>query len=146
MPYRLLTRGPPTAPTALSNGPTVLECQLDWIVDAICKLREENYKSIEPTEEAEAGYKNLINVMASKTLFPLTSSWWTGGNIDGRQSQNLTYIGGIGAYEDLCREKLAGWEGFHVVAADTNVHHAADERFGSLSEISMKEKEEEVCI
>lgn len=105
------------APTALSNGPTILEAQVDFIVDAIAKLEEQHAKSIEPTQSAEKEWKTMIGAMNEKTLFPLTSSWWTGGNIPGKKAESLTYIGGINMYEKTCRETLDDWKGFHVVAA-----------------------------
>ena len=48
------------------------------------------------------------------TLFPLTSSWWTGGNIPGKKAEPLTYIGGIDNYEKQCRATMDGWQGFEV--------------------------------
>jgi len=115
----------PQAPTALSNGPTILECQVDFAIEAITKLEKENAKSIEPKVSAEAEWKTQINTMNDYTLFPLTSSWWTGGNIPGKKAENMTYIGGIDLYEKTCREKLTGWEGFNVVYAEKKPEIAA---------------------
>jgi cation diffusion facilitator CzcD-associated flavoprotein CzcO len=39
-------------PTAISNGPSGVEVQGDWIVDAIKKIQDENIKSINPTKDA----------------------------------------------------------------------------------------------
>jgi hypothetical protein len=63
-----------TAPTALSNGPTILESQVDFVVEAIAKLEAQQAKSIEPTRSAEEEWKKLITAMNEPTLFPLTSS------------------------------------------------------------------------
>jgi hypothetical protein len=49
------------------------------------------------------------------TLFPCTSSWWTGGNIPGKKAEPMTYIGGINNYEKQCRATMDGWKGFEVV-------------------------------
>jgi cation diffusion facilitator CzcD-associated flavoprotein CzcO len=38
----------PQAPTALSNGPSVIETQVDWIIEAIQKMKSENLATIEP--------------------------------------------------------------------------------------------------
>ena len=105
------------APTALSNGPTILECQTDFVVDTIAKLEEEHAKSIEPTRPAEEDWKKLIAAHNENTLFPLTSSWWTGGNIPGKKAESLSYTAGIDAYEKQCRETLQDWKGFTIVAA-----------------------------
>ncbi|KIX06716.1 uncharacterized protein Z518_04692 [Rhinocladiella mackenziei CBS 650.93] len=107
----------PQAPTALSNGPTILECQVDWVVDAIEKLEKEGVKSIEPKQEAQDAWGEMITSMSQQTLFPLTNSWWTGGNIPGKKVQMLTYTRGIGEYEPQCRETLDSWKGFEVASA-----------------------------
>src|ERR1700710_476713 len=90
------------APTALSNGPTILECQVDFAVDAIVKLEKERAKSIEPKRSSEEEWKRHIDSLNAYTLFPLTSSWWTGGNIPGKKAENFTYVGGIEMYEKTC--------------------------------------------
>ena len=87
----------PQAPTAFANGPTILECQTDLIVDAIKRLEfpEEGQpkgKSIEATKEAQDAWVNLVEEMAKPTLFPATSSWWTGANFAGRKAQMLTCV------------------------------------------------------
>ncbi|EXJ87480.1 hypothetical protein A1O3_04440 [Capronia epimyces CBS 606.96] len=108
----------PQAPTALSNGPTILECQVDFVVDSIAKLERENIKSIEPLHSAEVEWKQLITTMNDRTLFPFTSSWWTGGNIPGKKAEPMTYIGGIDNYEKQCRATMENWKGFAVVKED----------------------------
>jgi len=106
-----------TAPTAFSNGPTILECQVDMVVDTIAKLEKENAKTIEAEQGAQNEWCDLVAKMADQTLFPLTSSWWTGGNIPGKKPQMLTYVAGIDTYEATCREKLQAFQGFKVVTA-----------------------------
>lgn len=103
-----------TAPTALSNGPTILECQLDTIAAIITKLEKEGLNSIEATHSAEIGWKDMLSKMNEGTLFPFTSSWWTGGNIPGKKAENMTYIGGIDNYEKQCLATLDEWKGFEV--------------------------------
>ncbi|KAL4928081.1 flavin-containing monooxygenase [Aspergillus undulatus] len=104
----------PHAPTALSNGPTILECQIDFVVDAIAKLEAEGLQTIEPTAEAEDEWRLKINEAAKDTLFAETDSWWTGANIPGKKKELLTYILGIDNYEAECRESLKDWKGFVV--------------------------------
>lgn len=53
----------PQAPTALSNGPTILECQTSLVCDMIQSLRAQGAKSIEPTRDAELEWKTAINAM-----------------------------------------------------------------------------------
>ncbi|PSN64773.1 FAD/NAD(P)-binding domain-containing protein [Corynespora cassiicola Philippines] len=107
----------PQAPTALSNGPTILEAQTDFVCDAVAALRKQGVRAIEPTREAEDEWKAGMNAMIKYTLYPYTNSWWNTSNIPGKKAENQTYIGGIDGYEAQCREKMAGWKGFEVSAA-----------------------------
>ncbi|KAK3044397.1 hypothetical protein LTS18_001394, partial [Coniosporium uncinatum] len=107
----------PQAPTALSNGPTIIECQVDFVCDTIAKLEKEKAKSIEPTQQAQDEWRQAIHAMNEPTLFPFTSSWWTGGNIPGKKAEVLTYPLGINNYEKQVRDTMDGWKGFEVVAA-----------------------------
>ncbi|KAF2005814.1 FAD/NAD(P)-binding domain-containing protein [Amniculicola lignicola CBS 123094] len=107
----------PQAPTALSNGPTILEAQTTFICDTIVALRNQGLKSLEPTVAAEEEWKTAMNAMNEYTLYKYTDSWWNGSNIPGKKRENMTFIGGIDNYEMQCRSKMAGWIGFDVVPA-----------------------------
>ena len=82
----------PQAPTALSNGPTIIEAQVETIVDMVTKLEKENVKSIEPQKQAEADWKELCNTMMNHTLIPQTDSWWNGANIPGKKAESMIYV------------------------------------------------------
>jgi hypothetical protein len=103
------------APTALSNGPTIIEAQSDFVMSTITKLESENARYFEATAQAEDEWDGLIDTMANYTLLPLTNSWWNASNIPGKKPQQLTHPGGIQMYEKQCLEKLEGWQGFNVV-------------------------------
>lgn len=103
-----------TAPTALSNGPTIIEAQADFVTAAISKLEESNASYMEPQADAEKQWCAYVDAIARKTLFPETNSWWTGGNVPGKKVQMLTYILGLDQYEKECRDRLDRWEGFDV--------------------------------
>ena len=62
-------------PTAFSNGPTCVEVQGDWIVDAITKMRDEGIRTVEATHEAEEEWRGKVTELSNKTLFPGTNSW-----------------------------------------------------------------------
>jgi len=53
----------PQAPTALSNGPTIIEAQTDFICDTIKMLHQQGVKSIEATEEGERKWMDGIEAM-----------------------------------------------------------------------------------
>ncbi|KAI5361226.1 Putative flavin monooxygenase, FAD/NAD(P)-binding domain superfamily [Septoria linicola] len=108
----------PQAPTALSNGPTIIEAQVEMIVDAITKLESEGVKTIEPKREAEMEWKAALDEMSKYTLFPFTDSWWNGSNIPGKKAENMNYIAGIDVYEKQCRATFDDWKGFEVIKAN----------------------------
>ncbi|KAF2500378.1 FAD/NAD(P)-binding domain-containing protein [Lophium mytilinum] len=100
-------------PTAFSNGPSCVECQGDWIVDAMAKLRKEGITYIDATKEAEESWRKNVTELSDKTLFPGTSSWYMGANIPGKPREQLNYAGGIPLYNKECRESLDnGFAGF----------------------------------
>lgn len=88
------------------------------IADFISRLESSKAKSVNPTAPAQDQWVDLVDSLASKTLFPLTNSWWTGGNIPGKKIQMLTYCLGIQQYEATCREALDGLKGFTVEYED----------------------------
>lgn len=108
----------PYAPTALSNGTSMIELQCDFAVAAIKKILDspdsKKIKAIEALPEAEDEWARLVESQSEGTLFPLTESWWTGANIPGRKSQLLTYLDGMEKYEVDIRERLDRLEGFEV--------------------------------
>ena len=69
----------PQAPTSLSNGPPIVEIQIDWIHDAIKKMRDENIDAIDAKHEEADKWRKDIQDMNEQTLFPLTDSWYMGG-------------------------------------------------------------------
>jgi hypothetical protein len=103
-----------TAPTALSNGPTVIETQCELITNAIERMEKEDIRSIEPTSAAEDEWDSMIQQMNENTLYPLTNSWWNGGNIPGKKPQNLLHTAGVAVYGAQCKETLDSWAGFTV--------------------------------
>ncbi|KAF2268110.1 cyclopentanone 1,2-monooxygenase [Lojkania enalia] len=84
-------------PTAFSNGPSCIECQGDWIVDAMKKLKDEDIKYIDATRQAEEEWHRK----------------YMSANIPGKPREQLNYAGGIPLYEKECREVLEnGFQGF----------------------------------
>jgi hypothetical protein len=112
----------PLAPTALSNGTTIIEVQCDFASAAIEKMLASDerqgdgrkIKSVEARAEAEDEWEAYVAAQNAQTLFPLTESWWTGANVPGKKPQMLTYLKGLAAYEQEIRAKLDGWDGFDV--------------------------------
>lgn len=105
----------PHGPTLLSNGPSSVEVQGRWIVDAIKKINREGIKYINPTAEASKEWKAKINELSNATLFPTTRSTYMGGNFPGKAFEQTNWTGGIPAYKEELRAVLPTLKGFKVV-------------------------------
>lgn len=68
-------------PTAFSNGPSCVECQGDWIVDALAKVRKEGITFLNATREGEERWRQNVAQLSEKTLFHNVSSWYMGGEL-----------------------------------------------------------------
>ena len=66
----------PQAPTALSNGPTIIEAQVETVVDMVKKLEAENIVALEAQKAASEEWKQALDAMSKYTLIPYTDSWW----------------------------------------------------------------------
>ncbi|KAH6683863.1 hypothetical protein B0J14DRAFT_389 [Halenospora varia] len=104
----------PQAPTALSNGPPVIESQVDWIISAVSKMEEDGIKTIEPQKAFAEKWRKDIQDMNAMTLYPLENSWYMGANIPGKVREQLMYLGGVDAYNVAILDALIGWKGFDV--------------------------------
>jgi len=112
----LFTVAGPLAPaTALCNMTTCLQQQVEWVTDCIRYLREHNRTVIEPTADKEAEWVQHHDEVANTTLVVKTRSWYMGSNVKGKPRRLLSYIGGVGAYRQICEEvKQSGYEGFAI--------------------------------
>jgi len=80
----------PQSPTALSNGTTIIEAQVETAVDMIAALEKQNAKSIEAQPDAAAAWKKGIADVENMTLLPQTSSWWNAANVPGKKVEGMT--------------------------------------------------------
>lgn len=66
-----------------------MECQGDWIIDALAKLRKENITYLNATRVAEKDWNRKVTELSDKTLFPISDSWYMGANIPGKKREQL---------------------------------------------------------
>jgi cyclohexanone monooxygenase len=103
----------PGSPSVLSNMMVSIEQHVDWIADCVAWLRAHRLDCIEATQVAEDAWVEHGNEVAHKTLYPLANSWYMGVNIPGKPQVFMPYIGGVGAYREICDEVAAdGYRGF----------------------------------
>ncbi|OJJ34693.1 hypothetical protein ASPWEDRAFT_39769 [Aspergillus wentii DTO 134E9] len=105
----------PHGPTLLSNGPSTIEMQGRWIADAIKQIERKGIKYINPTDESSKAWKEKINMLSDRTLFPTTRSTYMGGNVPGKPFEQLNYSNGVDRYLLEIRAVLPDFKGFDVV-------------------------------
>ncbi|OCK74929.1 FAD/NAD(P)-binding domain-containing protein [Lepidopterella palustris CBS 459.81] len=113
-PNLLFTYGP-QAPGALSNGPSSIEPQSDWIVKVLEYMRDNSLKKIDVLKEAEDSWRELVNAQSARVLKHNIDSWWMGANIPGKPREALNYGGGLPLYIKTINDVFNnGLEGFKV--------------------------------
>src|SRR3977135_3546893 len=108
----------PGSPSVLSNMIVSIEQHVDWIADCIGYMRERDLDAMEARKDAEDSWGGQCNEVARGTLYPQANSWYMGANIPGKPQIFMPYIGGVGAYRQICNDVAAkGYEGFAMTAA-----------------------------
>jgi len=109
----------PGSPSVLSNMMVSIEQHVDWITDCIGYMRDRGFEVMEAKKEAEDNWVAHVNEVAHTTLYPRANSWYMGANIPGKPQIFMPYIGGVGAYRQICNDVAAkGYEGFAMTAAE----------------------------
>ena len=108
----------PGSPSVLSNMMVSIEQHVDWITDCLSFMRDRGFEAMEATKAAEDKWVAHVNEIAYTTLYPQANSWYMGANIPGKPRIFMPYIGGVGAYRQICNEVAAkGYDGFAMTAA-----------------------------
>ena len=109
----------PGSPSVLSNMIVSIEQHVDWIAECIGYMRARDLDAMEANKDAEDNWVAHVNEVASTTLYPQANSWYMGANIPGKPQIFMPYIGGVGAYRQICNDVAAkGYEGFAMTAAE----------------------------
>jgi cyclohexanone monooxygenase len=109
----------PGSPSVLSNMIVSIEQHVDWIADCLTFMRDRGHAMIEATTDAEEKWVAHVNEVANMTLYPQANSWYMGANIPGKPRIFMPYIGGVGAYRQICDEVAAkGYRGFAMTAGE----------------------------
>jgi cyclohexanone monooxygenase len=108
----------PGSPSVLSNMMVSIEQHVDWITDCVAWMRDRGLDIMEANRDAEDKWVAHVNEVAHTTLYPQANSWYMGANIPGKPQIFMPYIGGVGAYRQICNDvAAAGYEGFAMAAA-----------------------------
>ncbi|MGY3622910.1 flavin-containing monooxygenase [Bradyrhizobium sp. USDA 10063] len=116
----------PGSPSVLSNMIVSIEQHVDWISDCLDYMRERELDTMEASREAEDKWVAHVNEVAHTTLYPQANSWYMGANIPGKPRIFMPYIGGVGAYRQICDEVAAkDYDGFAMTGAARRQRAAA---------------------
>src|SRR6516164_2429433 len=108
----------PGSPSVLSNMIVSIEQHVDWIADCLVHMRKQGLETMEARADAEDKWVAHVNEVAHGTLYPQANSWYMGANIPGKPRIFMPYIGGVGAYRQICdRVAAKGYEGFAMMTA-----------------------------
>ncbi|MBN9005139.1 MAG: NAD(P)/FAD-dependent oxidoreductase [Rhizobiales bacterium] len=109
----------PGSPSVLSNMIVSIEQHVDWIADCLGYMRDRGFEVMEAKRDAEDKWVDHVNEVAHGTLYPQANSWYMGANIPGKPRIFMPYIGGVGAYRQICNDVAAkGYEGFVLAATE----------------------------
>lgn len=113
----LFTITGPGSPSVLTNVVMAIEQHVEWIANCLAFVQRQEIAVIEAEQDAEESWVAHVNEVASRTLHPQTNSWYMGANIPGKPRVFLPYVGGLGAYTEICREVADdGYRGFKMYA------------------------------
>lgn len=113
-PNLFMTTGP-GSPSVLYNMVLGNEYHVEWIADCIRFLESGHGRTIEPTVEAEAGWRRTVDEIGRQTLFGNASSWYMGDNVPGKPRVVLPYLGGFRSYKKICDAEAAeGYPNFAI--------------------------------
>jgi cyclohexanone monooxygenase len=110
----------PGSPSVLSNMIVSIEQHVDWITDCFGYMRDRGLDLMEAKQDAEEEWVAHVNDVAHTTLYPQANSWYMGANIPGKPRIFMPYIGGVGAYRQICNDIAArDYDGFVLTAAES---------------------------
>jgi cyclohexanone monooxygenase len=116
----------PGSPSVLSNMIVSIEQHVDWIADCVGYMRAQGFAAMEAETDAEDRWVAHVNEAAYATLYPQANSWYMGANIPGKPRIFMPYIGGVGAYRQICNDVAAkGYQGFRMTGAERQKRAAA---------------------
>lgn len=109
-PNMFLSYGP-HGPTALSNGPSCIEMQLDYIFDLVDAYyeadknsRDAKKKYIDVSKEHQKQWRKRVDDYGYTTLIPKAKSWYMGSNIPGKKVQMFNFAEGVPAYYEVLKQ------------------------------------------
>ena len=102
-PNLFLVTGP-NSPSVFGNVVVAIEQHVEWILRFADWRREKGFERVEVAEATQQQWRAHVNDLASTSIFAKTKtrSWYMGDNVPGKPREFLPYIGGFGAFQEIC--------------------------------------------
>ena len=97
----------PGSPSVLGNVVAHIEQHVELVADFLRAAQDAGDDRIEAREAAQDAWVERVNDYAAATLFPEANSWYLGANVPGKPRVFMPFVGGLGAYRDICERELA---------------------------------------
>jgi cation diffusion facilitator CzcD-associated flavoprotein CzcO len=113
----LLTLVGPHNGSTFCNMPRCIEQNVEWAADLVRYVKENGYRRVDATEEAETTWTQHVHDLAAGSLLTKAPSWFTGVNVNlpDRKPRILQYMGGAPLFRQKCDEVAQkGYEGFSL--------------------------------
>ncbi len=107
----------PHNPATFCNITRCVENNVEWVIGCIRYMRENGYKTIETTVEAEESWTEQCYESVKGTLLDeMQDSWFFGNNNpENVRGRFLMYAGGVPKYREIFADVVAkGYEGFEL--------------------------------
>ncbi|MEZ5924185.1 MAG: NAD(P)/FAD-dependent oxidoreductase [Hyphomicrobiaceae bacterium] len=105
----------PQSPSILSNVIVSIEQHVEWVTDFLKDARAMGKTRIEATPQAETAWNARCAALVAETFYPEAKSWYMGANVPGKPRVMLAFVGGVGAYRQICQDiRKKGYEGFRL--------------------------------
>jgi cation diffusion facilitator CzcD-associated flavoprotein CzcO len=111
-PNLFMTTGP-NGPSALANIIRISEHDVDWIAAAITHMQSTGATTIEPTQQAEDAWMEVVRGFAQRSLINKAKTWWVGANVKDKPQGLTMFTGGFLKYREYtAAEATGGYKGF----------------------------------
>jgi len=111
----------PESPSVLGNMPAAIEQHVEWVMDCMEHLQNNQIEVLEAKPEAEEKWSQHCKELADSTLYTKTESWYTGANIEGKAKGFPIYVGGYHEYRKICDDvAVNGYDGFTLDTGKAN--------------------------
>ncbi len=106
-PNLFMTTGP-NGPAALANIFRISEHDVAWIAAVITHMASQGLATIEPTQQAEDGWMDMVCMLAQRTLLSKAKTWYVGANVKDKPLGLTLFTGGFLKYRELCAAAAQG--------------------------------------